>query len=127
MRLCIEVSPGEAIDKLTILSIKEERLTDAGKLSHIRREAELLRGVVAPLLNDKPALRDAMDELAALNRRLWDLENGLRAHERRGEFEHDFLCMARTVCLINDRRAAVKADINTLLGTDIAEQKSYAD
>ncbi len=126
MRLRIEVSPGEAIDKLAILSIKESRLTAADKLSHIRREAAILRRAVEPLLEEAPALRAAMAALVCVNETLWDIEDALRAFEKRGEFGPDFLRLAREVYLTNDRRAAVKAEINALLGSDIAEQKSYA-
>lgn len=126
MRLLIEVSPGEVMDKLTILAIKEARLTDAEKLGHVRREAAVLRRAVDPLLEAKPALHPLMEALAGLNERLWDIEDALRAMEKAGDFGPDFVELARQVYLTNDRRAAAKAQINALLGSDIAEQKSYS-
>lgn len=126
MRLRIEVSPGEAIDKITILSIKQARLTDAAKLEHVRREAAMLREVVEPLLQAKPALRRVQASLQSVNEKLWDTEDMLRTLEQRREFGADFVRLAREVYLRNDERAGLKAEINALLGSDIAEQKSYA-
>lgn len=126
MRLLIEVSPGEVIDKLTILAIKEQRLTQPEKLGHVRREAAVLRQAVDPLLASQPALRLLMDALAGLNGRLWDIEDELRLMEQRGDFGAAFVELARQVYLTNDRRAGAKAEINALLGSDIAEQKSHS-
>jgi len=126
VRLSIEVSPGEAIDKLTILAIKQSRLTDAAKLAHVEREAATLRQVVDPLLQATPALRQIQASLQAVNEKLWDTEDRLRMLETRGDFGADFVWLARDVYITNDQRAALKAEINALLGSDIAEQKSYA-
>ena len=126
MRLCIEVSPGEAIDKLTILAIKEDRLTEGERVAHVRREAAALIQTVDPLLQAKPALLSITQSLREVNERLWEIEDALRLHEQRGEFGPSFIELARDVYCTNDRRAALKAEINALLGTDIAEQKSYA-
>lgn len=125
MRLLIEVSPGEAIDKLAILAIKQARLTDEAKLAHVRREAATLRRVVEPVLQANPGLRHTQASLQALNERLWDIEDSLRLLERQAAFNGDFIRLAREVYLTNDRRAALKAEINAVLGSDIAEQKSY--
>jgi hypothetical protein len=81
---------------------------------------------VDPLLEAKPALHPLMEALAGLNERLWDIEDALRAMEKAGDFGPDFVELARQVYLTNDRRAAAKAQINALLGSDIAEQKSYS-
>lgn len=126
MRLLIEVSPGEVMDKLTILAIKEQRLSHPEKLGHVRREAAVLRRAVDPLLETHPPLRPLMEALVGLNGRLWDIEDALRAMEQRGDFGPDFVELARQVYQTNDRRAAAKAEINALLGSDIAEQKSYS-
>ena len=125
MRLRIETSPGEAIDKITILAIKQARLNDAAKLAHVRREAAALRQAVEPLLQSTPELRDLQASLQAINERLWDTEDQLRTLGKRGDFGGDFVRLAREVYLTNDKRAALKREINALLGSDIAEQKSY--
>ncbi|MFN7000700.1 MAG: DUF6165 family protein [Elioraea tepidiphila] len=126
MRLSIEVSPGEAADKLTILRIKQDRIRDPAKLAHIGREAEMLEAALAPLRQRFPAILPLIEELRRVNEALWDVEDALRLHEKRGDFGDEFVRLARSVYVTNDRRAAVKAEINRILGSDIAEQKSYA-
>lgn len=126
MRLSIEVSPGEAADKLTILRIKQDRIRDPAKLAHIGREAEMLDAALAPLRQRFPAILPLIEELRRVNEALWDVEDALRLHEKRGDFGAEFVRLARSVYVTNDRRAAVKAEINRILGSDIAEQKSYA-
>jgi hypothetical protein len=126
MRLQIEVSPGEAADKLTILRIKQERIRDPAKLAHIAREAEMLEAALAPIRQRVPAILPLIEELRRVNEALWEVEDALRLHEKRGDFGAEFVRLARSVYVTNDRRAAVKAEINAILGSDIAEQKSYA-
>ncbi|WP_439579425.1 hypothetical protein [Elioraea sp.] len=125
MRLTIDVSPGEAIDRMTILAIKQDRISDPQKLAHVRREAEALGVVLAPLLRANPALQASVTALREVNEILWDIEDALRDDERRGDFGPEFVARARAVYRTNDRRAALKAEVNALLGSDIAEQKSY--
>lgn len=127
VRVTVAISPGEALDKLAILAIKAERLADAQKLAHVQREAAVLQEAVAPLVAaHAAALAPLLAELGEVNLRLWEVEDALRLHERRGDFGAEFVRLARAVYHTNDRRAAVKLAINTLLGSDIAEQKSYA-
>lgn len=126
MRLTIEVSPGEAADKLTILTIKQDRIRDAAKLEHIGREAALLDAALAPLRARFPAILPLIAQLRAVNEALWDVEDALRLHEKRADFGVEFVQLARSVYETNDRRARIKAEINAILGSDIAEQKSYA-
>lgn len=126
MRLTIEASPGEAADKLTILRIKQDRIRDAGKLAHVGREAEMLDAALAPLRASHPAILPLIADLRRVNEALWDVEDSLRLHEARGDFGAEFVRLARSVYETNDRRARIKAEINAILGSDIAEQKSYA-
>lgn len=126
MRVTIDVSPGEAIDKLTIIYIKADRITSPGKLAHIRRESEHLSLAITPLVEAIPVLRTLMASLQRMNERLWDLENAVRDLVRKRDFGAGFIHVASEIHRTNDRRAALKAEINALLGTDIAEQKSYA-
>jgi hypothetical protein len=126
MRLSIEVSPGEAADKLTILRIKQDRIRDAGKLAHIGREAEMLDAALAPLRASHPAILPLIEELRVVNEALWDIEDALRVLEKQQAFGAEFVRLARGVYVTNDRRARIKAGINEILGSDIAEQKSYA-
>ncbi len=123
--LNVPVAPGEFLDKLTILEIKAERMTDAAKLANVRRELELLRATWAasPL-----AARDVTGLTAALrqvNETLWEIEDRIRELEAGERFDAEFISLARAVYRTNDRRAAIKREINVALGSDILEEKSY--
>ncbi len=125
MLLNVQTSPGEFLDKLTILEIKSERISDPAKLANVRRELEQLRAVWAasPL-----AARDVsrtVAELKAVNEALWEIEDRLRRHEAERSFDADFVELARSVYRNNDRRAALKRELNLLLGSDLLEEKSY--
>jgi hypothetical protein len=125
MRLNVPISPGEFLDKLTILEIKAERIGDPAKLANVRRELETLRAIWAasPL-----AARDVSDLLAALrqiNESLWEIEDRIRALEAAGRFAGEFVELARSIYRTNDRRAAVKRELNLRLGSDLLEEKSY--
>lgn len=126
MRVTIQIAPGELLDKLTILSIKAERITDPGKLASVRREAEMLQAARESTLPPLPGLDGLVEELRAVNAKLWDIEDDIRRHEQRRDFGPDFVGLARAVYQTNDLRAEIKHRINDLLGTDIAEEKSYA-
>ena len=120
----VPISVGELIDKITILEIKADRITDPAKLSNIHRELDALRIIRAGL----PGLDDiAPDEMAlrAVNGQLWEVEDALRACEARGDFSHDFISLARSVYQLNDQRAALKYRINHATGSALVEEKSY--
>ena len=121
----VQMSPGEFLDKVSILEIKSERIQDPAKLANVRRELELLNATwkASPL-----AARDVSALLARLkqvNEKLWEVEDELRAAESRGIFDATFVELARSVYLTNDRRAAIKRELNVLLGSDLIEEKSY--
>jgi hypothetical protein len=122
----IEASPGELIDKITILEIKSERIADVVKLRNVRTELAALvvardRAIVA---SERLAALTA--ELRSVNEALWTIEDDIRICERDGEFGPRFVELARSVYQQNDRRAATKRQINELLGSEIIEEKSYA-
>ena len=123
----VPVSVGELIDKITILEIKAERIADPAKQANVRRELAALdrvRSRAAAATSELSALRG---ELAAVNRRLWEVEDALRRCEREGRFDERFVELARSVYRDNDRRAALKREINKLTGSAIVEEKSYRD
>ena len=126
MRIPVEISPGELFDKLTILEIKANRIDDSAKLGNVRREWAVL-GAAARQLGTSPELVALKARLRLVNEKLWEIEDQIRGHERVGDFGTDFVELARAVYLTNDRRAALKKEINDLLKSDIAEEKSYAD
>jgi hypothetical protein len=124
--ILVPVSPGEVLDKITILRIKAARMTDAAKLANVRRELELLERT----WRESPYGRHdvARDEAAlqAVNERLWDIEDRIRDKERERAFDAGFIELARSVYIENDERAAIKKRINVALGSAIVEEKSYA-
>jgi hypothetical protein len=124
--LLAPVSPGELIDKLTILQIKSRRIADAAKLANVRRELDVL----TQCWQRSPwgTVDIAVDQAAllAVNERLWDIEDRIRDKERAKSFDAGFIELARAVYIENDQRAAIKKQINTALGSAIVEEKSYA-
>jgi hypothetical protein len=124
--LLAPVSPGELIDKITILMIKSRRIGDPDKLANVRVELEALRVCWQA---SRYAGRDiAQDEaeLLAVNERLWDIEDRIRDKERQRLFDAEFIELARAVYIENDQRAAAKKRINVALGSTLVEEKSYA-
>ena len=126
--LLIPASVGELIDKITILEIKRERITDSAKQQNIQRELLALMAVVEQQLLGYPngALANLGRELSAVNQQLWMIEDDIRACERQGDFGARFIELARAVYHRNDERAAIKRQINELCGSELVEEKSYA-
>ncbi len=124
MAILIPVSAGELIDKITILRVKAARI-DAAKLANVQKELALLEAVAAKDLAAVPGLDTLSAELEAVNAILWDVEEGKRDCERRGDFGPAFIALARQVYRDNDRRAAIKRRINEAAGSDLVEEKSY--
>lgn len=122
----LPISPGELLDKLTILEIKAARIQDSVKLANVRRELELVRGVTAQAIPARDDIAGLRAELAAVNEQLWSIEDELRECERAADFGPRFIELARSVYRTNDRRAAIKRDINSRLGSELVEEKSYA-
>jgi Family of unknown function (DUF6165) len=119
------ISHGELIDKITILEIKSEQMTDPAKLANVRKELELLNAVWAA---DAAAAIDIAAErtrLKAVNQSLWDIEDRIRLKEKAQAFDAEFIELARAVYFQNDDRAAVKREINLKLGSQLIEEKSY--
>ena len=121
----IEVSPGELIDRLTILEIKLDRMRDAQKRRNVETEHAVIRAAYEAHVPASEGLRSLVDELREVNLRLWAIEDDIRACERRQEFGPAFVALARSVYLSNDRRSELKRDINALLGSKLREEKSY--
>lgn len=121
------VSWGEIIDKITILEIKNEKITKQAALQNVRRELAALRELVAAKLEMTPALERLKTQLMHVNMSLWDIEDRIRDKERALDFGAEFVGLARSVYLTNDKRFALKANINELTSSAIVEEKSYQD
>ena len=129
MIIKIPISAGELVDKITILEIKKELITDTAKLGIINNELKLLSKEYDRVNRDFPKLvkkiNSAKKDLLNVNRKLWDVENKLRSMESHREFESEFIEAARKVYILNDKRAKIKAKINKLFGSSISDVKSY--
>lgn len=124
-RIHIPVAVGELIDKITILEIKAERIGDAAKRINVQRELEQLQYVWEISKLDRSLIANPWAELYAINAKLWDIEDRKRLKEAAASFDAEFIALARSVYIENDRRAAIKRKINEILGSDIVEEKSY--
>jgi len=125
--LLVPISPGELIDKITILEIKSQRMTDAAKLHNVRTELALLMDTWNASAWSATDISAEWAGLRDVNGKLWDIEDRIRDHERDGRFDGEFVELARAVYFTNDERAAIKKRINTKLGSLLVEEKSYAD
>lgn len=123
----IEVGPGELIDKITILRIKSERMSDPAKLANVRHELDVLERARAENLADSDQLRRLEADLKSVNEALWVIEDDIRQCEADRDFGATFIELARSVYKQNDRRAALKKEINFLTGSSIVEEKSYTE
>ncbi|WP_345793221.1 DUF6165 family protein [Thauera sp. JM12B12] len=125
--LLIEVGAGEVIDKITILKIKAERMTDPAKLKNVNHELAVLSAACAQNLAATPELARLETELQSVNEALWVIEDDIRACEAARDFGPKFIELARSVYIQNDKRAAIKKQINAHCGSSIVEEKSYTE
>ena len=123
----VPVSPGEVLDKITILEIKSERIKDPGKVANVRRELELLSTTWQQSVTQDETVDRIHAELKAINEALWEIEDDIRDKERAREFDQQFIDLARSVYVTNDQRANAKKELNIYLGSEIVEEKSYQD
>jgi len=123
----VPVSPGEVLDKITILEIKSERISDPDKLVNVRTELALLQKTWAESIAEDDTIRSLHVQLKEINEALWEIEDDIRDKERDKEFDERFIELARAVYFTNDRRSEVKKKLNLHLGSEIVEEKSYQD
>lgn len=123
--ILVPTSPGELIDKLTILQLKAEQITDAAKLVNVHHEQQVLSRIADAALPQSADLLALWQDLYRINGDLWVIEDDIRVCEARSDFGPAFIALARAVYVTNDERAAIKKRINLLLGSAIVEEKSY--
>ena len=121
----VEIAPGELVDKITILAIKRVRISDAAKLRNVEHEYRILTAILPVEFQSNGKLRDLQAALQTVNETIWQIEDDIRDHERRKDFGATFVDLARGVYINNDQRAALKREINDVLGSGIVEEKSY--
>ena len=127
MTIKVELSYGEMLDKITILQIKSERISDAGKVANVNKELNLLNNLWQADEKSGVDISEEFSKLKKINEALWDIEDDIRDKERAKEFDEKFIELARAVYVTNDQRADIKHVINVKLGSDLVEEKSYAD
>jgi hypothetical protein len=127
MALNIEVSAGEFLDKLTILEIKAERIKDTAKLENVEKELKLLRETWTACGLNRQDISSLLKDLKDVNKALWDVEDRIRLKEAKQDFGAEFVELARSVYRQNDRRAAIKRELNRILGSSLVEEKSYPE
>jgi hypothetical protein len=120
-----EISAGELIDKITILEIKKNKISNKEKLSDIEKELSSLNVTMKKSIPDQNLIKDLIITLKEINLKLWDIEDGKRAAEKENNFDEKFIELARNVYKFNDERAKIKLAINNALGSNIKEVKSY--
>lgn len=127
MNINVELSIGEFFDKITILEIKQERIKDQDKLVNINKEHDSLLGLLDNLPVSRSDVADEVADLKKVNEELWVIEDDIREKERSKTFDEEFIRLARSVYITNDRRSEIKRAINLKLGSDFVEEKSYEE
>ena len=123
--ILVEISPGEIIDKITILSIKLDMISDENKLKNINYEYSILLKTRDNFLPQSPELEKLSFNLREVNEKLWQIEDEIRDCESRKDFSKNFIDLARAVYITNDERSDIKRKINLLLNSKLFEEKSY--
>jgi hypothetical protein len=124
-KILAEISAGELFDKITILEIKKTKISNKEKLNDIEKELLSLNETVKKYIPNQNSILKYINDLKDINLKLWDIEDGKRAAEKNKDFGENFIELARNVYKFNDERAKIKLAINTSLGSNIKEVKSY--
>lgn len=127
MTLRVPISWGELLDKISILEIKQEKITDQKKLENINHELVLLCRVRDEKITSSQDVKTLCGDLKKVNEQLWDIEDKIRICEGYKDFGKNFIELARSVYITNDKRAAFKYELNKVLGSEVVEEKSYQD
>ena len=127
MSIKIELSVGELLDKISILQIKAERINDSSKLENIKKELSVLLSLWEGSVYVNHDLESEKNKLKLVNEELWDIEDKIREKEREQVFDKEFIELARSVYITNDKRADIKKTINKKTGSELVEEKSYSD
>ena len=125
VKILAEISAGELIDKITILEIKKEKISNKEKLVEVNKELNSLNETLKKSINDQSNIINFKNDLKNINLKLWDIEDGKRSAEKNNKFDENFIELSRSVYKFNDERAKIKLAINNALGSNIKEVKSY--
>ena len=125
--ILVPISPGELLDKITILQIKSERMSEPEKVANVQIELDALSAVWKKSVSEDSTITEIHNALKSINETLWDIEDDIRDEERAKNFGEKFIELARSVYVTNDLRAEAKKKLNLYLGSTIVEEKSYQD
>ncbi len=126
-KILSEISPGELLDKISILEIKLEKVKDKNSLEEIKKEHKILKEIQTSSVDITGKIRDLFQSVKNVNIKLWNIEDKLRICEKNKNFDKNFIELARGVYFANDERAKLKNEINEILKSDIREIKQYVD
>jgi hypothetical protein len=126
-KILSEISPGELLDKISILEIKIEKVKDKNSLEEIKKEHKILKEIQTSSVDITGKIRDLFQSVKNVNIKLWNIEDKLRIYEKNKNFDKNFIELARGVYFANDERAKLKNEINEILKSDIREIKQYVD
>tara|TARA_X000000368_G_scaffold246922_1_gene195045 strand:+ start:86 stop:481 length:396 start_codon:yes stop_codon:yes gene_type:complete len=124
-KILAEISAGELIDKITILEIKKNKISNENKLKEIDKELNSLNHTMNKSILEKSKILTFKDQLKEINQKLWEIEDSKRMAEKNNDFGKEFIELARNVYKLNDERARIKLKINEILGSNIKEIKSH--
>ena len=124
-KILAEISAGELVDKITILEIKKNKITNENKVKEIDKELKSLSDTMNKFIKEKSKILTFKKQLKEINLKLWDIEDGKRVAEKNNDFGKEFIELARNVYKLNDERAKIKLKINQILGSNISEVKSH--
>ena len=126
-KILSEISPGELLDKISILEIKIDKIKSKDKQDEIKKEYKLVKEAQTLNVEDSKDIQELFNEIKKVNLNLWIIEDKIRICEKNKNFGKEFIELSRSVYLNNDKRATIKSQINDLLGSNIREVKEYAD
>ena len=126
-KILSEISPGELLDKISILEIKLEKVKDNNSQVEIKKEYEILKKIQDSSIQLNDQIKNLFNSVKDINIKLWDIEDKLRIYEKNKDFGKDFIELARGVYFNNDKRAKIKSEINEILGSNIKEVKQYVE
>lgn len=121
------VSPGEILDKITILEIKAKTIKNTNKQANVKHELDILLSIWEDNIPQSNKMETLKNQLKLVNQKIWDIEDNIRLKEASCTFDDEFIQIARSVYFQNDKRASIKKEINVLLGSKLIEEKSYQD
>ena len=126
-KILSEISPGELLDKISILEIKLEKVKDKNSLKEIKKEHKILKEIQTSSIDIIGEIKDLFKSVKNVNIKLWNIEDKLRICEKNKNFDKNFIELAREVYFANDERAELKYKINKILKSNIVEIKQYDD